>query len=38
MINLVFIGLSFFAITGGIAMLVYKNPMYAALGLLVSIL
>lgn len=38
MINLVFIGLSFFAITGGIAMLVYKNPMYCALGLLVSIL
>lgn len=38
MINIVFIGLSFFAITGGIAMLVYKNPMYSALGLLVSIL
>lgn len=38
MINLVFIGLSIFAIVGGIAMLVYKNPMYSALGLLVSIL
>ena len=38
MSNIIFIGLSFFAITGGIAMLVYKNPMYSALGLLVSIL
>lgn len=38
MADIVFIGLSFFAITGAIAMLVYKNPMYCALGLLVSIL
>ena len=38
MSSIIFIGLSFFAITGAIAMLVYKNPMYAALGLLVSIL
>jgi len=38
MSDIVFIGLSFFAITGGIAMLFYKNPMYSALGLLVSIL
>ena len=36
--TIIFIGLSFFAITGGIAMLVYKNPMYSALGLLVSIM
>jgi NADH-quinone oxidoreductase subunit J len=36
--DLIFIALSFFAITGGIAMLVYKNTMYSALGLLVSIL
>lgn len=38
MSDIIFIGLSFFAITGAIAMLVYKNPMYSALGLLVSIL
>ncbi len=38
MSNLIFIALSFFAIGGGIAMLVYKNPMYCALGLLISIL
>ncbi len=38
MSDIIFIGLSFFAITGGIAMLVYKNPMYSALGLLVSIM
>ena len=36
--SLIFIALSLFAITGGIMMLVYKNPMYSALGLLVSIL
>ncbi len=36
--ELLFIALSFFAITGAIAMLVYKNTMYSALGLLVSIL
>ncbi|RXJ65716.1 NADH-quinone oxidoreductase subunit J [Halarcobacter ebronensis] len=36
--EIIFIGLSFFAITGAIAMLVYKNPMYSALGLLVSIM
>lgn len=38
MSDLIFIALSIFAITGGIMMLVYKNPMYCALGLLVSIL
>ena len=38
MLNIIFIGLSFFAISGAIAMLVYKNPMYSALGLLISIL
>lgn len=38
MIDLVFLALSFFAIAGGIAMLVYKSPIYAALGLLISVL
>lgn len=38
MSSLIFLGLSIFAIAGGIAMLLYKNPMYSALGLLVSIL
>lgn len=38
MSDLVFIGLSFFAIAGGVAMLILKHPMYSALGLLVSIL
>ncbi len=38
MSNIIFIALSFLAITGGVMMLVYKNPMYSALGLLVSIL
>lgn len=38
MADILFLALSFFAISGGIAMLVYKNPIYAALGLLISIL
>ncbi len=38
MVNIIFLALSFFAIAGGIVMLVYKNPMYCALGLLISIL
>ena len=38
MSNFIFIALSLFAIAGGVMMLVYKNPMYSALGLLVSIL
>ena len=38
MVDIVFLALSFFAITGGIAMLLYKSPIYAALGLLISVL
>jgi NADH-quinone oxidoreductase subunit J len=38
MIDILFIGLSFMAIAGGITMLTHKQPMYAALGLLISIL
>lgn len=38
MSDLMFIALSLFAIGGAVAMLFYKNTMYAALGLLVSIL
>lgn len=38
MADILFLALSFFAITGGIAMLTYKAPIYAALGLLISIL
>lgn len=38
MSDIIFVALSIFAIVGGIMMLVYKNPMYSALGLLVSIL
>lgn len=38
MSDIIFIGLSFFAIIGAVGMLVYKNPMYSALGLLVSIM
>ena len=38
MIDLLFIGLSFLAICGAIAMLVYANPMYSALGVLISML
>ena len=38
MSDLIFVALSIFAIVGGVMMLVYKNPMYSALGLLVSIL
>lgn len=38
MSNFIFIALSFLAIAGGVMMLVYRNPMYSALGLLVSIL
>ena len=38
MIDLVFIGLSFLAISGAIAMIVYANPMYSALGVLISML
>ncbi|MCJ8325801.1 MAG: NADH-quinone oxidoreductase subunit J [Campylobacterales bacterium] len=38
MINIVFLALSFGAIAGALAMLLYKNPMYCALGLLISVL
>lgn len=38
MIDIMFLALSALAIIGGGAMLVYRNPMYSALGLLISIL
>ncbi len=38
MVDILFIGLSFMAIAGGIVMLTHRQPMYAALGLLISIL
>jgi len=38
MADIIFIALAFFAITGGIAMLVYKNPMFSALGLFITML
>lgn len=36
--NIIFIALSFFAITGAIAMLLYRSPIYSALGLLITML
>ena len=38
MADLLFIALSFLAICGAIAMLVYKNPMFSALGILITML
>lgn len=38
MADLIFIALAFFAITGAIAMIVYKNPMFSALGVLVAMM
>ncbi|WP_418184978.1 NADH-quinone oxidoreductase subunit J [Aliarcobacter vitoriensis] len=38
MADIIFIALAFFAITGAIAMLVYKSPMFSALGLLITML
>jgi len=38
MADIIFIALAFFAITGGITMLVYKNPMFSALGLFITML
>ncbi len=38
MIDFMFLALSALAIAGGVAMLAYRNPMYSALGLLISIL
>lgn len=33
-----FVALAFFAVTGAIAMLLYKSPIYAALGLLICVI
>lgn len=38
MADIVFIALAFLAISGAIAMLVYKNPMFSALGILITML
>jgi len=38
MIDLLFIGLAFLSIAGAVAMIVYSNPMYSALGVLISML
>jgi len=38
MADLLFISLSFLAIAGAVAMIVYANPMYSALGVLISML
>jgi len=38
MVDFIFIGLSIMAIAGAIAMIIYKNPMYSALGVLISML
>jgi NADH-quinone oxidoreductase subunit J len=38
MIDILFIGLSLLSIAGAVAMIVYKNPMYSALGVLISML
>ena len=38
MADLIFIALAFLAIGGAIAMVVYANPMYSALGLLITML
>ena len=38
MADILFIALAFFAITGAIAMLVYRSPMFSALGLLITML
>ncbi len=38
MTDIIFLALAFFAITGAIAMLVYKHPIYSALGVLISML
>lgn len=38
MTDLVFLALSFFAIAGGVTMLLHANPIYCALGLLISVL
>lgn len=38
MIDFIFVALAFFAITGAVAMLLYRHPIYSALGLLISML
>ena len=38
MADFIFIALAFLAISGAIAMIVYKNPMYSALGILITML
>jgi NADH-quinone oxidoreductase subunit J len=38
MADLIFIALAFLAISGAIAMIVYANPMYSALGVLITML
>jgi len=38
MADIIFIALAFLAISGAIAMIVYTNPMYSALGVLISML
>jgi len=38
MIDVLFLGLSFLSIAGAIAMIIYKDPMYSALGVLISML
>lgn len=38
MSSIVFLALAFFAVAGAVAMILYKHPMYAALGLLISML
>jgi NADH-quinone oxidoreductase subunit J len=38
MIDILFLALAFFAITGAVSMLLYKSPIYAALGLLICVI
>lgn len=38
MVDLLFLGLSFLSIGGALAMIIYKDPMYSALGVLISML
>jgi len=38
MADLIFIALAFLAISGAVAMIVYANPMYSALGMLITML
>jgi len=38
MIDFIFVALAIFAIAGAVAMILYKNPMYSALGILITML